>query len=243
MLSVVAAVTAAAMPSFRASAVSAPAPNGQGTLVVIGDSLMEGTAVFGSLGTRLRRIGTWPLVTIDYRRGRTTVQGTKVLRQRIAAAKNPTALVIALGTNDMLSHSETSWPSTVINALMSETAGLPVLWVNITFSVIHPDWRVRAARFNRALRAAQAQWPGLRVADWSGSFVPAGRSNYIVDGIHLSTSGYRTRASWMETQIRRFGRDVVNASTTTTSSSTSTSSTLSTGTTTSTSTLPAPTTT
>ena len=198
------------------------APTGQGTLVVIGDSLMEGTAVFGTLQKRLTALGTWPRVTVDYRRGRTTPQGMRVLADRLAATPDATAIVVALGTNDMLHNTARDWPARIIHDMMSESLGLPVLWVNISFSRGHPDWRVRAARFNRALLAARADWPNLSVADWSRAFVPAGRSNYIIDGIHLSNSAYRFRAGWLTQETARFGTQIVNATSTTTSTSTST---------------------
>lgn len=205
-------------PTLRAPASAAATPsNGQGQVVIVGDSLMEGTAVYGSLASRVTKRKIWTGVVLDYKRGRTTVQGTRTLAQRLARAENPTAVVIALGTNDMLSHADPGYPSGIIDALMNEALGLPVLWVNVTFSRIHPDWRARASRFNRALRAAQSEWPTLRVADWSRTFVPSGRSNYIADGIHLSTSAYRARAAWLDSQIAAFGRFVVDSTSTTTS--------------------------
>lgn len=192
------------------------ASNGQGTLVVVGDSLMEGTAVLGSLRSRLVALKTWPGVVIDYKRGRTTIEGTRILARRLAANPAATAIIVALGTNDMLHHSKYDHAASIIDDLMQESLGLPVLWVNISYSAAHKDWRLRASQFNRALLAARAEWPNLSVADWSRSFVPAGRSNYIIDGIHLSNSGYRTRATWLAREAGRFGVSIVNSSTTTT---------------------------
>ena len=204
-------------------------PNGQGDLVIVGDSLLEGSTVFGNLSSRVTALRVWTSVGIDFKRGRKTSEAYGVVRSRLTAAKNPTALVIALGTNDMISHSEPSWPARVINSMMAEANGLPVLWVNTTFNgAVHPDWRLRAVRFNRALRAAQKDWPNLFVADWFGYFVPKGPSRFIADGVHLSVSGYRTRATWMAGQIATFATTIVNAtttipSTTTVPSTTSTS--------------------
>ena len=226
------------VPSFGAAAAPAnttittiASTNGQGALVIVGDSLMEGTVVLGSLRSRVAARRIWSRIVIDYRRGRKTPEGTRVLARRLAATKNPTAIVVALGTNDMLSHSEKDYPAGIINDLMSASEGLPVLWVNVNFSNIHPDWRLRASRFNRALRAARQDWPNLMIADWARAFVPKGRSNYISDGIHLSTSGYKTRATWMATEIARFGTSIIAATTTTTTTTTSTTSTSTTSTT------------
>ena len=203
----------------RASAVPrTTTANGQGDLIVVGDSLMEGSSVYGKLASQLTALKTWTSVTVDYKRGRRTSESYTVVDRRLTAAKNPTALVIALGTNDMISHGEPSWPARVIDRMMIEAGGLPVLWVNVTFNgAVHPDWKLRAARFNRALRAARTEWPNLTIADWSMFFVPKGASRYIADGVHLTVSGYRTRANWLTSQIKSFGTAVVNATTTTTS--------------------------
>lgn len=219
----VAAVLALLFSSGAAAHPAGPHPgsgltaNGQGTLVVIGDSLMEGTTVIGSLRSRLVSLRTWPAVVVDYKRGRTTSEGAAALARRLATVRNPTAIVVSLGTNDMLHNTKYEHAATVIESLMQETLGLPVMWVNISFSRGHPDWRVRAARFNRALLAARDEWPNLSVADWSRSFVPSGRSNYIADGIHLTNSGYRTRAAWLALRTARFGESIIASTSTTTS--------------------------
>ncbi|MEY4391775.1 MAG: GDSL-like Lipase/Acylhydrolase family [Actinomycetota bacterium] len=207
-----------------ATATTTPATtNGQGDLVVIGDSLMEGSSVYGKLSGQLTALRVWTSVTVDYRRGRKTSESYGVLERRLAAAKNPTAIVVALGTNDMISHSEASWPARVIERMMIEAGGLPVLWVNTTFNgAVHPDWKLRAARFNRALRSAQTEWPNLFVADWSAFFVPKGASRFIADGVHLTVSGYKTRATWLTSQVRTFGNSIINATTTTTSTTSTT---------------------
>lgn len=199
--------------------------NGQGDLVVVGDSLTEGAEFFGQMRRSLLATKVWPRVTVDYRRGRTVRQGIPVLRRRLAASAEPTAVIIALGTNDMMSHAEASWPAQVIDEIMRETIGLPVMWVNLTFDGRqHPEWRARAARFNRALVAAQARWSELTVVSWSRAFVPTGRSRFIADGVHLTVTGYRTRATWITARAVEFGRNVVYSSTTTTSTTSSTSS-------------------
>lgn len=190
---------------------------GQGTLVFIGDSLTVGADAFGAVATNLRRSGLWSAVVMDARDGRTARQGAATLAARMGSARNPTAVVVALGTNDMISQRAASYPAFVIDKVMNESSGVPVLWVTPTFSAaIHPDWRQRAARFNRALRAARSEWPNLFVADWAAGFVPRGASRYIKDGVHLTVSGYRTRAAWTVRQVKTFGRTIIDATTTTT---------------------------
>lgn len=219
-------LTLAALP-LRASAVRTPqliGTNGQGTLLFVGDSLTVGSDAFGSLATRTRNTGIWTRVTMDARVGRTARAGASTVSTRLTP--HTTAIVIALGTNDMLSKPESWYPSWVIDKVMNQTKGRPVLWFTLEYSATsRSEWRSRAARFNRSLKAAQQRWPQLMVADWNAFFVPNKVSRFIADGVHLTVSGYRTRASFTLRQIQDFGNIVVNASTTTTTSTSTTTST------------------
>jgi lysophospholipase L1-like esterase len=217
--------------------------NGQGTVLFVGDSLTVGSDAFGSLATRTRNTGIWTRVTIDARVGRTARLGATTVSSKMT--RSTTAVVIALGTNDMLSRSESWYPSWVIDKVMNETDDHPVLWFNLEYSATsRPEWRSRAARFNRSLKTAQTRWPKLVIADWNTFFVPNRVSRFISDGVHLTVAGYRTRATFSLRQLQSFGRAIVDSSTTTTTTTiepsttttTSTSSTTSSTTTTSTST-------
>ena len=216
----------AALP-LRASAFRSPhviGANGQGTLLFVGDSLTVGSDAFGSLATRLRNTRIWTRVTMDARVGRTAKSGAFTVSRKLTP--HTTAIVIALGTNDMLSKPEAWYPGWVIDKVMNETDSRPVLWFTLEYSASsRPEWRSRAARFNRNLKLAQQRWPQLIVADWNSYFVPNKVSRFITDGVHLTVAGYRTRASFTLRQIQDFGNTIVNASTTTTSTSTTTSST------------------
>lgn len=198
-------------------------------MLFVGDSLTEGASELGGLKQLVQSSGRWESVVFDYKRGRRITDAVPVVRARLARAKNTGAVVIALGTNDMLSRGETWYPAWVITTMMSELGNRPVLWVNVAFDgLVRPIQKTRAVKFNRALRTATAMWPNLTVADWSGYFKPSGRSRYIVDGVHLTTSGYRTRAAWTRDRINSFATSIWNqTSTTTTTSSTTTSSTTS----------------
>lgn len=212
---------------LRASAIRTPqliGANGQGTLLFVGDSLTVGSDAFGSLATRTRNTGIWTRVIMDARVGRTARAGASTVSTRLTP--HTTAIVIALGTNDMLSKPETWYPSWAIDKVMNQTNGRPVLWFTLEYSATsRPEWRSRAARFNRSLKAAQLRWPQLTVADWNAFFVPNKVSRFIADGVHLTVSGYRTRASFTLRQIQEFGNIVVNASTSTTTTTTTTSTT------------------
>lgn len=196
--------------------------NGQGTLLFVGDSLTVGSDAFGSLATKIRSTGLWTRVTMDARVGRTASAGASTLGSRLTP--HTTAVVIALGTNDMLSKPESWYPGWVIDKVMAQAKGRPVLWFNLKYSdKSRADWRSRAARFNRALVAAQTKWPMLQVADWNSAFVPNSVSRFVADGIHLTVIGYRTRTTYSLRQVRLFGEAVVNASTTTTTVTSTTS--------------------
>lgn len=191
-------------------------PNGQGKLLIVGDSLTIGANAFGALATKLRAEKVWSGVILDAKAGRRTSHGIQTISKRLQTTPNITALVVALGTNDMISRRETKYPRLVIDQLMTKVGQIPVLWVNVKFSPTgRADWRARGVRFNRELRKAQSRYPNLHIADWSTSFVPSGKSRYIVDGVHLTVSGYKTRAAWMQSQIITYGTNIINATTTT----------------------------
>jgi len=198
--------------------------NGQGTLYVVGDSLTVGTEAFGSFSKKVNALGIWTNVTMDAKVGRKASLGASVIRKGVSSLT--TAIVVALGTNDMISKPETWYPRWVIDIVMQNTRGLPVLWVNLEFSQTgRSDWRARGVRFNKELRAAKLRYPNLTIADWNSAFVPKSRSQFIADGVHLSVSGYKTRSNFLVPAISSFGTSIVNASTTTSTSTTSTTST------------------
>lgn len=205
----------------RSTAIGA---NGQGTLLMVGDSLTVGTDYFGKLQSRIERLSIWTTVSIDDKDGRKASQAAPILHKHLTP--DTTAIVIALGTNDMISKPETWYPRWVIDTVMQKTRGLPVLWVNLEFSQTgRSDWRARGVRFNRELRLAALRYPNLKIADWNSAFTPKSKSRFITDGVHLTVSGYITRSNFMVPTISSFGISVVNASTTTSTTSTTTTST------------------
>jgi len=196
--------------------------NGQGSLFIVGDSLTVGTEAFGSFSSKVTALGTWTNVVMDAKVGRKASLGASVIAKGLKATT--TALVIALGTNDMISKPETWYPRWVIDEVMHTTRGLPVLWVNLEFSQTgRGDWRARGVRFNKELRLAKLRYPNLTIADWNTAFTPKSASRFVADGVHLSVSGYRTRSTFMVSAISTFGHAVVDATTTTSTTSTTTS--------------------
>ena len=198
--------------------------NGQGNLLIIGDSLTLGADAFGSLAAKIRLAKQWTSVSITTRVGRKASVGADMLPDKIL--DDTTAIVVALGTNDMLSRTESWYPRWVIDRVMSTTLEIPVLWVNLTYSDTRPNWKCRGNRFNKELRLAKLRYPTLTIADWNSSFIPKSASRFIADGVHLTVSGYRTRASFLIPTIAKFGTAIVNATTTTTTTESDTPTTI-----------------
>ena len=227
-----------------ASAARKPAigPNGQGTVLVVGDSLTFGANYFGKLATRAQGTNIWTKVTLDAKNGRKATVGARIIADKLTSTT--TAIVVALGTNDMISKSETWYPRYAIDTVMEQAGDIPVLWVNLEFSPTgRADWRSRGVRFNRALRAATSDYPNLIIADWNKFFTPKGQSRFVADGVHLSVTGYKTRSTYFINQMSLFGQRIVDATTTTSTSSTTTTTTTTVPATTSTTTSPDTTTT
>jgi hypothetical protein len=189
--------------------------NGQGTVLVVGDSLTFGANYFGKLGVKAQGTNIWTNVVLDAKNGRKATVGAKIIANRLSSST--TAIVVALGTNDMISKSESWYPTYAIDTVMEQAGGLPVLWVNLEFSPTgRADWRARGVRFNRALQSATRRYPNLVIADWNKFFTPKGQSRFVADGVHLSVTGYRTRTTYFINQMKLFGQRIVDATTTTT---------------------------
>jgi len=198
-----------------------PKGNGQHTLLVIGDSLTDGARAFGKLQTRLEKLPMWNKVIIDSRWGRRGPEGITVLRKRLETDPNITAVVFALGTNDLLSRRNKTYPRELITAYNNEFGHIPTLWIDAQYSANHPDWNMRARRFSRVIANVSASRDTMHHASWFQNFQRTSPW-YQFDGVHLSPRGYRMRADFIVKQVRVFGRTVVNSSTTTTAPETET---------------------
>jgi lysophospholipase L1-like esterase len=192
---------------------SVPAPPRTHHVYIIGDSLTVGTEMFASLRRRVDQTKRWKSAIVDAKVGRSIPQGINIVKR--TKFRSPTAIVVALGTNDVLSRRVASYPARVIDEFMRATKGKPVLWVNLEISDTRPDWRARGMRFNRELRKARSRWPNLEIADWEKSFTPKGESRFSRDGIHLSVTGYRTRTTFMLSQLNKWKQRLWDQSTTT----------------------------
>lgn len=196
-----------------------PKGNGQHTLLVVGDSLTHGAAAFGKLRQRLLRTGIWQKVIIDTKWGRRGPEGIAAVRTGVEKNTNITAVVFALGTNDLLSRRQPSYPRWLLREYNKEFAYIPTLWIDAQYSATHPDWNQRARRFRRTLAKASTTSPNTHHASWFTHFAKTSPW-YQFDGIHLSPRGYRMRADFIVKEVRRFGNTVVDSTTTTTTTTT-----------------------
>jgi hypothetical protein len=118
-------------------------------------------------------------------------------------------VVVALGTNDLLSRREKAYPAWIIDQMMSRAKGKPVLWVEVTYGGVHPDYVGRARRFNSALADATKKFPNLAIAPWFAAY-PSKTRSWERDGIHPTVSGYRTRAAFLAKEISTFATFVAS---------------------------------
>jgi len=181
------------------------------TLFFLGDSLSIGTEVIGKMSAKLLELGIWNRILADCKIGRTITGGANDLQKRLAKTRSITAIVVALGTNDLQSRTESAYPRFAIDLMMAEAQGLPVLWVNIAYDKkLHPDYDRRAQKFNKALLLARSTYPNLYVAKWYDA-VSNRFSKYERDGLHLLPGGYRDRTAFLVPTISRFWKKYLRA--------------------------------
>jgi lysophospholipase L1-like esterase len=153
---------------------------GNGRILVVGDSLAEGTeAPLAQLlpGRRIR--------TSAYT-GRPTADGV----DEITSTGNiPPVLVVSLGTNDDPSATST-FQGQVESVLAAAGPGTCVVWANI---VRPPYGGVSYAGYNRVLAGLAATNPNLIVVDWVG-VVKRDPGLLAPDGVHATPEGYEARA-------------------------------------------------
>lgn len=187
-------------------------------LYVIGDSLTYGSVAFDAFPRRVKESKIWKSSTVDAVVGRNTMTGARIIQRKKLPAD--TAILVALGTNDMMSRREKWYPAFVIDEFMKAAKGRPVMWLNLEFDTSRPDWRSRGARFNRQLLAATSRWPNLTIADWDQFFTPKRKNRFARDGVHLNVEAYRLRGKFMLNELRTWSIALFNKTTTTTTTTT-----------------------
>jgi lysophospholipase L1-like esterase len=155
--------------------------------LVVGDSIAE-TLVYPWARQALRPIAE-PTVR-SHRCRRTTApspcNGASVstlaelqrLRGRVGHA-----VVVVSGYNDASDTGAVfgSRVDQILHEITRHNGAVPVIWPTLA------NGTGRHSAQNRALRAAAARWPTLRVPDWAA--VSSGKHTWFVDGIHLTAPG------------------------------------------------------
>ena len=204
-----------AKPTATPSAPASPAPGTPGggplrtscqSVAHIGDSTSEGLTSPNYLPNPKQRI-TARYEDVGVRTVVTDIEGARSIVEVLPggvngynAAKNILRTgfrgcwVIALGTDDTADVAVGSTYSLKyrISQMMAVTRGMPVMWVNV-ISLLNsgPYAEANMAKWNRALLAACARYPNMRVMNWAAL---ARRSWFISDGIHYTSLGYMHRA-------------------------------------------------
>ena len=173
-----------------------------GTLLVIGDSLTYGTAFknFGNVEPKLKALGTFNQVKIDGVSARnisgpagTSENGVKTYKKLIKNGLLPSAVIVALGSNDLQHSVRPAFFEGRIRELLAVIGDIPIVWVN----VLRTDQRYypkRSAMFNQVLLRIAPEYPNLSVLDWA-SMLSTNPKWFAFDKLHLKASGYKIRAA------------------------------------------------
>ncbi len=175
---------------------------GGGTLLILGDSITFGTAYpgFGNVTPQLRALGTFSTVIVDAAYSRnisgpasTKRNGVKTYKQLLKDGVRPTAVLVALGSNDLQQSRLPSFHEPRIRELLALIGDIPVVWINVlrTDSAFYLK---RSAMFNSLLARLAPEYPNLKVVDWA-SMIAQNPMWFAFDKLHLQPIGYRARAA------------------------------------------------
>lgn len=172
------------------------------TLLVIGDSITWGTAYpgFGNVTPKLKALGTFDRVVIDgvFARNisgpaRTSRNGVKTYKKLLKDGLRPSAVIIALGSNDIQHSAKPVFYEALIRELLEVIGNTPIVWINILRND-QPYFSRRSAMFNKTLVRLAAEYPNLSIVDWA-SMIAQNPKWFAFDKLHLRPSGYKIRAS------------------------------------------------
>ena len=196
------------------------------TLLVLGDSLTWGTNYFAKSQARLAAAKNFDVVLVDSRWGRrvsglasTRYSGNAALKQLIADGVRPTAVIVALGTNDVAMFTKRREYVTLIQELMTTIGNVPVAWVNV-HRIDSTNTMRQSQRFNAAIGQVLANYPLASVFDWA----QIAKSNPKVvdpDKIHLTPLGHEVRTKVYLEIAATLAQRASDMTTTTTSTTTS----------------------
>ncbi len=172
------------------------------TLLVLGDSLTYGTAYpgFGNVEPQLVALGTFDSFVIDgeFARNisgpaRTSRNGVKTYKKMISEGLRPSAVIVALGSNDLQQSAKPAFFAAEIRELLALIGDLPVVWINV-FRKDASYYPRRSKIFNNVLLRIAAEHPNVQVVDWA-SKLAAHPQWFAYDKLHLKPRGYKVRAT------------------------------------------------
>lgn len=211
----------------------APGVNGTGgsTLLVLGDSLTWGANYFAKTQSQLAATQTFDNVIVDGWWSRriggivsTTYSGANTYKNTYLKKRvYPTAVIVALGTNDVYFLSKKREYIAVIRELMDAIGPVPVVWLNV-HRVDSSRTTARSRVFNRTLERVLAEYPLASVYDWANKAKTTSRL-MAFDKIHLTPSGYKVRSNVyaeLATTLAQRVSDATSTTTTTTIDATTT---------------------
>jgi len=168
------------------------------TLLVLGDSLTWGSNFFAKAQSRLAATGQFESVVVDGWWSRriggiisTTYSGTNTYKKLTSNGVRPTAVIVALGTNDVFFLSRRREYATLIRELMDTIGNVPVVWVNV-HRVESPTTVNRSRLFNDTLTRVIAEYPLASTFDWA-SVAKQNSAIMAWDKIHHTPTGYEVR--------------------------------------------------
>ena len=221
--------TASLLVGLGLAAIAGPASataNPPSTLLVLGDSLTWGANYFSKSQARLAAANNFDVVLVDSRWGRrvsgltsTRYSGNAALKQLIADGVRPTAVIVALGTNDVALFTKRREYVTLIQELMTTIGNVPVAWVNV-HRIDSTNTTRQSQRFNAAIGQVLANYPLASVFDWA----QIAKSNPKVvdpDKIHLTPLGHEVRTKVYLEIAATLAQRASDMTTTTTSTTTS----------------------
>jgi lysophospholipase L1-like esterase len=210
-------VAACAAPPVANAAENRPTKS---TLLVLGDSLTWGANYFSKTQSRLAATKQFDTVVVDGWWSRriggivsTTYSGTNTYKKLVAGGLRPTAVIVALGTNDVFFLSKRREYATLIRELMDTIGNVPVVWVNV-HRVESPSTVNRSRLFNDTLERVIAEYPLASTFDWSG-VVKSNPQVMAWDKIHHSAFGYEVRTKAYLDLAATLAQRVIDATTTT----------------------------
>ena len=199
------------------------------TLLVLGDSITWGANYkgFGNVTPQLQALGTFDKVIVDGAFSRnisgpanTLHNGVKTYAKYLKTKVRPSAVIVALGSNDLQGSIKVQYYESRIRELLTLIGEIPVVWINVLR--IDGEYYVRAsAVFNRVLNRVALDYPNVSVVDWY-TMISANPKWFAFDKLHLQPVGYRARANLYVELAQNLWNVVVPTTTSTTTTTTTT---------------------